>query len=495
MFKRKLYVVIGALLTVALMAGGMSAFAQDGPQTFTSADGTITFEYPAGWVGEEFFGMIVLANSQEALDAILGDAERIESGQALVIVATPEAMATDGAMFGYTPEMPLEDVVNGYAVNVVGLEDVSEPESGSAGDHAIAYVEATMDAGEVRVYGVQLDEGAVGMAVLATAAGELDASVADAESIVRSMTYQAPPEASETASLVWQQTQPIDYETDDGYTWIDGLTVGPDDTIYVLDGNVGIRAFSPDGEPQGIISPGDPFWGVTAFDVAPDGTFWGMDNRGVVGHFDADGTVLSSFDVTTTEIGEPSFTGLHVLIGPDGNLYIVNPRNGDDDTATGVLYVVTTEGEVLRSFELGTQDYSFDAFLDFGPDGNLYVVNIYDNTGITVYDTEGNVLNEGIGRAALSRVFVIGGLAVGADGSLYVADSSSPIYHLASDGTLLGKFGESYYLTDTGGDESPVFPEGTFGNISAVGVLSDGDAIVGDSTSDWWQLVRVHFSE
>ena len=48
MLKRKLYVVIGVLLTVALMAGGMSAFAQGGPQTFMSEDGTITFEYPAG---------------------------------------------------------------------------------------------------------------------------------------------------------------------------------------------------------------------------------------------------------------------------------------------------------------------------------------------------------------------------------------------------------------------------------------------------------------
>ena len=310
------------------------------------------------------------------------------------------------------------------------------------------------------------------------------------------MTYQAPPEASETASLVWQQTQPVDYEADDGYVSADGIVVGPDDTIYVLDSSVGIRVFSADGEPQGIIAPGDPFFGMAAFDMAPDGTFWGMDIWGVVGHFDADGTVLSSFDATTTDIGEVAFIGLQMLVGPDGNLYIVNPQDGDDDTATGVLYVVTTEGEVLRSFELGTQDYSFDAYMDFGPDGNLYVIDTYDNAGITVYDTEGNVLNEGIGQMVLSRAFVVGGLALGADGSIYVADSSSPVYHIASDGTLLGEFGESYYTAvDTSGDESPVFPEGTFGNISAVGVLSDGDAIVGDSTSDWWQLVRVHFSE
>ena len=159
-----------------------------------------------------------------------------------------------------------------------------------------------------------------------------------------------------------------------------------------------------------------------------------------------------------------------------------------------MLYVLTTEGEVLRSFELGTADYIFEAQLDFGPDGNLYMMQIDDNTGITVYDTEGRLLRENVGQQALRDAFRVRGFAVGADGTLYVAGVEGPLYHLANDGTLLGAFGGSYRdaVKNTGTEETPP-PPGTFANIGAIGVLSDGDVIVGDASRTWWQLVRVHF--
>ena len=274
------------------------------------------------------------------------------------------------------------------------------------------------------------------------------------------------------------------------------IVVGADDTIYVLDASVNIHVFSPDGEPLGTFVPGDSFWGLYTFDMAPDGTFWGVDGQGMVHHFDAEGTISSSFDLSATAVEEPHLIGIQILVGPDGNLYVLNPEDVDNTTTRGVLYVMTTEGEVLRSFELGMQRYGFSAAMDFGPDGNLYTVFTNNNTGITVYDTEGNVLREGVGQSVLSQSLIIGGLAVGADGSIYAAASGSPIYHLANDGTLLGTFGESYYNTvESGINDEPPFPAGTFATASAVGVFSNGDVVIADANGSWWQLVRISFSE
>ncbi len=493
MFKHKLYAMVGALLMVALTLGGTTALAQDGPQMFTSDDGTLVFEYPAGWLAEEYFGTILLANSEATFEAMMDEADQIAPGQALIVVMTPQSLMEDGAAYGLSADMSLEEMASAYATNVIQLENVDAPQSGTLGAHAIARLDAQADQGEVTLYSVGLDDGHIGLAVLLTASGERDEYIQAVENVVSTMAYQAPPEATETATLVWQQVFPIDFEDEDSYYWVDDIAIGSDDTIYVLDSNVGIRVFNADGEPQNIIVPDDPFWGLAAFDLADDGTFWGIDSWGTVGHFDAEGAVLSSFDATATEIGEVAFVGLRLLVGPDGNLYIVNPHDIDDETAMGMLYVVTPEGEVLQSIELGTEDYSFEAYLAFGPDGNLYMIPVYDNRGINVYDPSGNLLTEGLGEDALSFTFSIGGLAVGADGSIYVADFKT-IYHLSETGELLGKFGQNYYNTPESDDELP-FPEGTFADISALGVLSNGDVIVGDSSISWWQLVRISFSQ
>ncbi len=496
MLKNKWYTLVGALLIVALMGSGTLAFAQDGTQTFMSDDGTLSFEYPADWIAEDFFGVILLANSEDTFNAIMGDAKQIAPGQVLILAVTPDNLAENADSFSFTPDLSLEDLAVVYATNVIGIENVGTPETATLGAYPVAHLDVSDEEGDVALYTIDFGDGKIGLLALLTATGERADYLSVAENIIAAMTYQAPPEATETAALVWQQVQPVDYEADDGYIGADAIVIGPDDTIYVLDSSVGIRVFNADGEPQSIIIPGDPFFKVAAFDLAPDGTFWGMDYWGTVGNFDADGTVLSSFDVTTTEIGEVAFAGLHLLVGPDGNLYILNPQNQDDDIALGVFYTVTPEGEVLGSFGLGTQDYSFDSYVDFGPDGNLYMISTYDNTGIAVYDTEGNMLREGVGRNVLQSAYFVGGLAVGEDGSIYTADSNSPVYHLANDGTLLGEFGQSYYDQEgTETDEAPQFPEGTFASISAVGVLSNGDMVVGDTTSNWWQLVRVNFSE
>src|SRR5690606_11228701 len=87
-------------LVAVLLALPLAALAQDLTETYTTLDGTLTFNYPGGWVTQEEFGSILLANSQETLDALMEGAGEMSAGQAAIVVLPPAALEAQFGMIG-----------------------------------------------------------------------------------------------------------------------------------------------------------------------------------------------------------------------------------------------------------------------------------------------------------------------------------------------------------------------------------------------------------
>src|SRR3954447_24443431 len=117
-----------------------------------------------------------------------------------------------------------------------------------------------------------------------------------------------------------------------------------------------------------------------------------------------------------------------------------------------------------------------------GPDGSVYVADQYTHA-IQVFGPDGSFRRElgaaGKGPGALSSV---GAVAVGADGSVYVADGADRIDRFAADGSMLNSWGSSgtapgeFRFGAGGGNDS-----GAGGGI-AIG--PDGSVYVADTRND-----------
>jgi tripartite motif-containing protein 71 len=116
-----------------------------------------------------------------------------------------------------------------------------------------------------------------------------------------------------------------------------------------------------------------------------------------------------------------------------------------------------------------------------GPDGSIYVADQYSHA-IQVFGPDGSFRRElgsaGSGPGGLSSV---GAVAVAADGSVYVADGADRIDRFAADGTLLNSWGESgsgtgrFHFGTGGGNDS-----GAGGGIA----VGNGMVFVADTRND-----------
>lgn len=226
-------------------------------------------------------------------------------------------------------------------------------------------------------------------------------------------------------------------------------------------------------------------------DVAPDGSLYFADyeyNRirrvgtdgvitGVVGYgFDGDGG-----PALTASIGNPT----DVAFGPDGSLYLtdgfikvrrVGPDGIISTVAGGVSSTPSGDGGPATAAGLRADN------LAVGPDGSLYLGDYVHNrvrrvatdgiiTTIAGGDAQG-FTGDG-GPATAASLSAPRGLAVGPDGSLYIADwGNSRIRRVGRDGiiTTVAGTGQPYFS----GDGGPALAAG----ISPYGIAVDRDGVV-----------------
>lgn len=196
------------------------------------------------------------------------------------------------------------------------------------------------------------------------------------------------------------------------------VEIGPDGRVWTIDALYGeIVRLGGDGAVDLLIANTE--LGLSrprGFAIAQDGTILIADTGGSrVVRLAADGTLLAQIgpDVGGPErIRQPT----DVAVGPDGDLFVVNGE-------TGAVMRLTAEGRYIRHWTVLPSDTERGARLAIGPDRSIWVSEPEGRrvSRFTLDGAPAGVVDQ-TRAGRLLRVPV--GIAVGADGTLYVADAS-----------------------------------------------------------------------
>ncbi|MFN2298493.1 MAG: hypothetical protein ACK2UB_06580, partial [Anaerolineales bacterium] len=247
-----------------------------------------------------------------------------------------------------------------------------------------------------------------------------------------------------------------------------GVATAPDGSVYVADtSNHRVRRIRPDG----IIT-----------------TVAGKGSSTELGGFSGDGG-----PATQAELRGPR----GVAVGPDGSLYIADTNNsrirrvGPDGIISTLAGTGIPGGEGDGGPAAQARLYS-PSDVAVGPDGSLYIADTYNSrvrrvgpdgiivtvagTGIAGFGGDG-------GPATQARISYTTGIAVGSDGSLYIADSSNQrVRRVGPDGiikTVAGN-GAGGFQGAFAGDGGPATLAG-LRMPSAVALSADGSIYIADT--------------
>jgi sugar lactone lactonase YvrE len=212
---------------------------------------------------------------------------------------------------------------------------------------------------------------------------------------------------------------------------IRGIALGADDTIYTNCQYVGclLRAFRPDGADIGsfgtilgthtISQPplcvGETIYVAEFHDEVADGRVW---RSGALHAMRPDG-------VEDWLLALPGAVVPQMAIGLDGTIY--QGITGDDEAGTyrGTLFAIAPDGGVRWRFP--TESWQLGAGPAIGADGTVYV-----GSGSTVYA----VRPEGTSGWTFRLNGLADNLAIGPDGTVYVAAQDHLLYAIRPDGEL-----------------------------------------------------------
>ena len=248
-----------------------------------------------------------------------------------------------------------------------------------------------------------------------------------------------------------------------------GLVVGPDGSVYIADSaNHRIRR------------------------VTPDNLITTVAGNGVAG-YSGDGSLA-----TAAQLNYP----IDVAFGPDGSLYIADSGNYRIRKVTPVGIITTVAGVGPGGFRADGKPAT-EVYLDspygiaVGLDSSLYIAEFYGNRvrrvgpeGImtTVAGTGASGFTGDGGLATATHLNNPLGLAVGRDGSLYIADKSNQrIRRVGIDGIITTVAGNG--SSGHGGDGGPA-SQAQLRNINRIAVGPDGSLYIADSNYGFFDYTR-----
>jgi len=252
------------------------------------------------------------------------------------------------------------------------------------------------------------------------------------------------------------------------------VALGPDGSLYIADGNHLIRRVAPDGlittvagrvSSGGFSGDGGPadqaeFLFLSGVALGPDGSLYIADagnNR--IRRVAPDGIIN-----TVVGTGIQGFSGdggpadqarlnnpTGIALSPDGSLYIADASNSRIRRVAPDGLISTIAGTGIQGFsgDGGPADQAklfFPSSIALGPGGSLYFAEVNNNRirritpdGIitTVAGTGGQGFSDDGGPADQAQLNFPRGVAVGPDGSLYIADTANHrIRRVAPDGII-----------------------------------------------------------
>lgn len=507
-----LHKVMALVLAGALLVFPLLALAQDGlGETFTTSDGSLSFNYPSGWFVNEDQRYLAATLSNVPADEIVY--RDTPPGQVHMVVYAGLISFWWGSDMELSDDVTALEMAEQYPL--IGYVDMQVTDGPRPLDFApdAAMVGGKEDGSEVLRIFIVLD-GEIGIFVEAfTAVGEMDQSRDTILAVAASAAYNVPdpnagrvvpdngpPAVAGTGPVVWQQQRSSSVENRE-FDGLGPVAIAEDGTIYVADGRP-IRVLDADGNVTATII-NDHIRHIADMIMAEDGTLWLADDaNGQVHNLSTDGTLLSSFGSRGRGSGEFGTDSddfyrapIGLDVGPDGNLYVFDIQSSSSPSCdvTSRIQVFDTQGAFIREFSTDLGDGQCvdlgRLHMAFGPDGNLYILGYYD--GIAVFDSQGTLIRDDFAAAAYLNLGPA--FDMGEDGRLYSA-SGGGLFVLDGTGAVIAQFGTRQAASSSG--VYPPLAPGEFHAPVGLAIAPNGDIIIADGALfSYSHIVRIRAAE